>query len=139
MSSLVALLFVTIAQHAAPRSPLEAKGIHGVLSNRPVESLCTIFEADDGRNFILSTTAGFQLGDRIYVEGTIPSGTAGVCNEVIYPFLNNPVTRPGFAGIGTLERQGGVVRLRTDDGRLYGLRNLYGFGVGANPGRSLGG
>jgi hypothetical protein len=130
MSSLVVLLFVTIAQLTTSRASPEARGIHGVLSNRPVESLCTIFEADDGRNFILSTTAGFQLGDRIYVEGTIPSGTAGVCNEVIYPFLNNTVTRPGFAGIGTLERQGGVVRLRTDDGRVYGLRNRFGFGVG---------
>jgi len=130
MSPLAALLFMTIAQLHVRRASLEAEGIHGVLSNRPVESLCTIFEADDGRDFILSTTAGFQLGDRIYVEGTIPTGTAGACNEVVYPFLGNTVTRPGFAGIGTLERQGGVVRLRTDDGRVYGLRNRYGFGVG---------
>jgi hypothetical protein len=129
MPSLAAFLLVTIAQSPA-RASLEAKGIHGVLSNRPVESLCTIFEADDGRDFILSTTAGHQLGDRIYVEGTSPSGTAGVCNEVVYPFLNNTVTRPGFAGIGTLERQGAAVRLRTDDGRLYGLRKHFGFDVG---------
>ena len=131
MVDLAVLLFVTIAQLSAPKAWPEARGIHGVLSNRPVESLCTIFEADDGRDFILGTTDGFQLGDRIYVEGTIPSGTAGVCNEVIYPFLNNTVTRPGFAGIGTLELQGSVVRLRTDDGRVYGLRNRHPFGAGA--------
>lgn len=132
MFRLVTLLCATVAQlpSISPASA-QVQRVHGVLSNRPVESFCTIFEADDGRCFILSTTAGFQLGDRIYAEGTVPTTSAGVCNEVVYPFLINTVTRPGFAGIGTVERQGKAYRLRTDDGRLYGLRNGNNFGVGA--------
>src|SRR5262249_12225210 len=106
MSRLVTLLFALCAQTALTGSGIaQTQRVHGVLSNRPVESFCTIFEADDGRDFILGTTGNFQLGDRIYVEGTIPNGMAGVCNEVAYPFLNNTVTRAGFAGIGTVVRQ----------------------------------
>lgn len=133
MFRLVMLLYAATAQFApsGPAVAQQVQRVHGVLSNRPVESFCTIFEADDGRNFILSNTGSFQLGDRIYAEGTIPSGTAGVCNEVVYPLLNNTLVRPGFAGIGTVERQGNSFRLRTDDGRLYGLRNRGGFNAGA--------
>ena len=132
MPKLMLLLLATIAQvHTAPASLAQIQRVHGVLSNRPVESFCTIFEADDGRNFILSNTGGFQLGDRIYAEGTIPNGVAGVCNEVIYPLLNNTIVRPGFAGIGTVIRQNNVFRLQTDDGRIYGLRNRMGFGIGS--------
>lgn len=132
MSRLFILSLAVIAQLATGRSATaQTQKVHGVLSNRPVDSACTIFEADDGRHFILDTTAGFQLGDRIYAEGTIPNGSAGICNEVPYLQLNNTVTRPGFAGLGTIERTALSFRLRTDDGRLYGLRNRGGFGVGA--------
>ena len=129
--SIVLLVALSVQLAASPTGFVQLQRVHGVLSNRPVEFLCTIFEADDGRNFILGTTGTFQLGDRIYVEGTIPTHTAGVCNEVVYPFLNNTVTRPGFAGTGTLIQQGSVLRLQTDDGRVYALRNQGGFGAGA--------
>jgi len=132
MSRPLLLLFVLVAQFATARAGYaQIERLHGVLSNRPVESACTLFEADDGRTFILYTTGGFQLGDRIYVEGTIPGGVAGSCNEVPYSFLDNTVTRPGFAGIGTVEGSVFSFRLRTDDGRLYGLRNRGKFPIGA--------
>ncbi|MFN0244844.1 MAG: hypothetical protein ACKVWV_18320 [Planctomycetota bacterium] len=132
MPALVLFLLASFAQ-LVPLRPIDARTqqLHGVLSRRPSEILCTIFEADDGRSFVLGNTGGFQIGDRIYVEGTIPSGTAGVCNENVYPFLNNTVVRPAFAGVGTLVQQGTLLRLLTDDGRLYGLRNRGPFGAGA--------
>lgn len=132
MSKLITLLVTLVAQ-LVPMRPIDAQTqqLHGVLSRRPAEISCTIFEADDGRSFILSNTGGFQIGDRIYVQGTIPSGQAGVCNENLYPILTNTVVRPGFAGVGTIVRQGNLFRLLTDDGRLYGLRNRGAFGVGA--------
>lgn len=131
MSKLTVLSLASIAQLAvASDAAAQVQRVHGVLSNRPVDSACTLFEADDGRSFILDTTASFQLGDRIYVEGTIPNGVAGICNEVAYPMLQNTVTRPAFAGIGTVERTAFTSRLRMDDGRLYGLRNGGAFRAG---------
>jgi hypothetical protein len=115
----------------APSPMREVERLHGVLSNRPVEWACTLFEADDGRTFILSTTEEFQLGDRIFVAGTIPTNTAGVCNEVVYPLLDVRFIHPAFAGIGTIVQESGQHRLRTDDGRDYGLRNRRGFAAGA--------
>lgn len=105
--------------------------LHGVLVQSPSDPLCLRFEADDGRWFKLNNQGGRVAGDRMYVEGTASGTVFSPCEAFAIPFFNVTFVRPGFAGIGTLVRQGNRTRLQTDDGRVYAVRTLGGFSAGA--------
>lgn len=120
---------VVLAFAAAARGQVHK--LHGVLSQANGDFFCVRFDADRGDQWVLSAPLGsFVPGDRVYVEGTAGS-TFVNCNGQVVQRLDTTVLKPGFAGVGTVVRQGNRFRLRTDDGRVYGLSNRGSFPVGS--------
>lgn len=94
--------------------------------------LCTTFEGDDGFTYILSTMGTYTSGDRIHVTGSYDEDILGTCFTVAGPFITVTEIRPAFAGIGTLVVINGKLHLESEDGRLFRVQNLGGYGEGTD-------
>ena len=90
---------------------------------------CVLIHTDDGQTFAVSNLGGFNLGDRVWVSGTInPNSFA--CFPVPIPELENNTIGKCFDDCGVLVQGVECVLFQADSGGLFVLENLGGFQVG---------
>ena len=92
---------------------------------------CIVHVADDGTIVRPIDLAGVQIGDRVFVSGTINTNTASVCNGTIVPTLINDTIERCVAECGQLVEVGGCLRFDSDRGVSFILENTGTFAAGA--------
>lgn len=118
LSALLLLAASAVTAHAAI-IPITTQG---VIILQP-EQGCSLFEADDGNTYTLTSQGIFTDGDRVQVSGTINTDILGTCSGVAGYQINVTSIGPAFAGIGTISISKTGPRLTTDDGRVFKLQN----------------
>ncbi|MCB9853863.1 MAG: hypothetical protein H6819_12255 [Phycisphaerales bacterium] len=80
---------------------------------------CIVHVADDGTTVRPSDLAGFDVGDRVVVSGTISGSTASICDLTVTPNLSVTTIDRCFAECGTLVDSGGCLRFESDRGGAF--------------------
>jgi hypothetical protein len=93
---------------------------------------CVLFQADEGGLYLLDNLDGFGVGDRVFVSGILDPTCFTICLEGDGCIFGNTIEAcvEPFEGCGTLVQGVECVLFQADEGGLYLLENLDGFGVG---------
>jgi hypothetical protein len=91
---------------------------------------CVLFQADEGGLYLLENLDGFGVGDRVFVTGIVDPDCVTICLEGDGCIFGNTIAPCVFEGCGTLVQGVECVLFQADEGGLYLLENLDGFGVG---------
>ena len=111
----------------AKRPPQEFTGC-GTLQRGP--QTCFIFEADSGEYYFVENHDGFDVGDRVYVAGTIVEESE-ICWPFVGPAIERNTIQECYSGCGVLAHGPQTCTIfHGDDGRGFAVDNLGDFFVG---------
>jgi hypothetical protein len=116
------ILLSVLAAAAAFASTAHAAIINvstqGVIVEHP-NSVCSVFEADTGETFTLSSLGGYTHGDRVHVTGTYDTNQFSQCENTGGPTITVSAIQPAFAGVGAISFTKTSTILTTPDNRTY--------------------